>query len=344
MSDGLDLAVILAGGGGTRLWPWTGPDLPKPLLPLGGGGRTLLAATLDRLSGLLAPEAIRIQAAPQLGERLLRGEPRLSAASIWTEPSPRDTAPAIALAMQRIAASDPQAVVAILPADHRIADEGAFRERLREAAALARQGWLVTLGIQPDQPSTRFGYIVPGERLPASPQAARRVKRFVEKPDPDRAAELLGQKALWNAGMFIWQAQVFAAALSRWAPEVAQPVGAYAAGAGEAAWERAARTSIDYALMERAKDVAVVPLAAGWDDVGGWEAVLRLAQIGDAGPVQVRPCLGTAASETMLLEVGETASARRGVVLGEGAWFVVHGPQGILVAPRARIDEVKRFV
>ncbi|RMG47435.1 MAG: mannose-1-phosphate guanylyltransferase, partial [Acidobacteria bacterium] len=126
----LDAAFVLAGGAGKRLWPWSGPDLPKPLLPLGGGGRTLLAATLDRLEGLVAPGGVRLLAPASLAPRLAAAEPRAAGLEIWHEPSPRDTGPAIALAMRRLLEAAPDAVAAVLPADHRVEELGRFRAAL----------------------------------------------------------------------------------------------------------------------------------------------------------------------------------------------------------------------
>lgn len=341
-SRGADRVVIIAGGGGTRLWPWTGPDQPKPLLPLGGGGRTLLEATLDRLTGVAPPEGFAVLAAAELAERFAAATPELAPEQFWIEPAPRDTGPAIAFAMRRILAENPRAVVVVAPADHRVADEDRFREALRDAIAAAHTGWLVVLGVPPHEAATRFGYIEPGPPVAAGPPGLRTVARFVEKPAPDAARRLVQQGALWNAGLFVWRAAEFWAALETCAPDIAAPVAAAVDG-DASAWTRARRTSIDYALIERARHVAVAPLDAGWDDVGGWDAVIHLVARGDAGPMVQLVVKGDDPAGSVVLKVGPQA-AESSVILGREPLLVVVGPQGVLVAPRAAADRVKEFV
>jgi len=340
VTRGPDRAVIVAGGGGTRLWPWTGPGLPKPLLPLGGSGRTLLAAGLDRLAGLVPPSAVVLQAPAALGARLAEAEPRLALGTVLDEPSARDTGPAIALAMRRLLAAAPDAVVSVLPADQRVADEAAFRTALAAAAVTAREGALVTLGVVPDHPSTRFGYVETGPLLGGGP--ARGVVRFVEKPDRAAAERFVaGGRHLWNAGIFVWRADAFWRALERAAPDLAGAIARVVEG-DAAAWEAAPRTSIDYALMERTGGVAVVPLDAGWDDVGGWDAVVRLARQGDAGPARLVPAAGEVPEGSVVIEIGPSR-VPRAVVLGAVPLLVVCGPEGLLVGPRDAADRVKAF-
>lgn len=339
----IDRAVIIAGGGGTRLWPWAGPHRPKPLLPLGGGGRTLLSATLDRLEGVVASENIRIQASPSLGALLVASDERLGVGALGTEPSARDTAPAIALAMRRLLDEDPEAVTVILPADHRVAELPAFRRALERAGDAARAGFLVTLGIQPDRASTEFGYIECDAELEGFP-GVREVVRFVEKPDARRAESFLASgKHLWNGGIFVWRADEFWAALSAHAPGVSEAVDRFHTSGALEAWAEAEKTSIDYALMERAARVAGVPLVAGWSDIGGWEAVADLVREGDAGPVTFCEMRGPAAAESLALAV-EGAATSPVVMVAEEPMLVVRGPSGTLVAPRARLAEAKPFV
>jgi len=339
---GPDRVIVLAGGAGARLWPWTGPELPKPLLPLGGGGRTLLGATLGRLTTIAAPAAIRVLAPPEIVGVLSSATPQLEAAQFWSEPSPRDTGPAIAFAMRHVLTDDPAAVVVVAPADHRVEDEGAFCEALLRATRCARDGWLVTLGVSPDRPSTRFGYVECGDPLGAENDGVRRVDRFVEKPDGAAAERLVRAGALWNAGLFVWRADAFWTALERFAPGIAGPVGRAVAGAEAAAWGEAERTSIDYALMERADRVAVAPLRGGWDDVGGWDSVLALAARGEAGAATTLEVRGDDPAASVVLRVGP-AQGEFAVVLGSTPLLVVVGPRGVLVSPRDGADRVKQF-
>ncbi|RMG42725.1 MAG: hypothetical protein D6718_13410, partial [Acidobacteria bacterium] len=249
----------------------------------------------------------------------------------------RDTGPAIALAMRRLLEAAPDAVAAVLPADHRIEELGRFRAALSAAAGAARRGELVLLGVLPDRPATGFGYVVPAAR--PDPGRAVPVARFTEKPERSEAERLIAGGALWNAGLFVWRARSFWEALVRHAPEVAHPVEAFVASGRGGHWEAAPRLSIDYALMERARGVSVVPLDAGWDDVGGWEAVLRLARRGDAGPLRAAPLEG-APEGSAVLWVGEGPPPR---ALGMAAepLLVVKGPHGLLVVPRDRADAIK---
>ncbi len=339
----IDLAIVLAGGGGTRLWPWTGPGRPKPLLPLGGGGRSLITATLDRLEGLVPAGQIRLQAPIDVGKRLVASDPRLGAGRLDGEPSARDTAPAVALAVARARRAKDDAVVAILPADHRVDDEPAFRAALSRAGECAAAGHLVLLAVKPKEASTRFGYVRCDATKSSGPDAPLRVVEFLEKPDETMARSLVGRgDCYWNAGIFVWRADVFWSALERAAPDVAGPVEAYLASGDGSAWERATRTSIDYALMERAEGVAAVPLEAGWDDVGGWDAVCRIAEQGDAGGAVRVDVSGDAPGHSVVLAV-ETTAAPRAVVLGDRPLLVVQGPHGLLVTPRGEADGVKRY-
>jgi len=336
----LDAALVLAGGRGTRLWPWTGPELPKPLLPLGGSGRTLLRATVERLDGIAPPGELRLLA-PRDQAPALVAELGLDAAAAALEPSPRDTAPAIALAMRRMLDARPEAVVAVLPADQRVADEEAFREALRAAAGAARGGALALLGVVPNRPATGFGYIEP-ERAARAGEAVP-VRRFLEKPDAETARRLVAAGCLWNAGVFVWRVAAFWQALLAAAPEVAEPVDAFVRSGRIEDWERSPRTSIDYALLERTHGIAVVPLDAGWDDIGGWEAVPRLAERGEAGPAVARPLEGEPDGSVMLW-IGPDPPPPRGLLVGKEPLLVVRGPHGLLVAPRAEADRVKRLL
>ncbi len=335
----IERAVVLAGGGGRRLWPWTSAQRPKPLLPLGGGGRSLLGATLARLEPLVPRDRIAVQARAELGQQLLAAEDALDAAQLSVEPSARDTGPAVALAMHRVVRETPQAVVAVLPADHRVEDEEAFREALEVAGRLAEAGSLVLLGVQPSEASSEFGYLVLDEK--AYPGRGALLAGFVEKPPRERAETLLaGGRALWNAGIFVWRADAFWGALEMRAPRLAEAVAAYDDG-DEQAWERTPRRSIDYELLERASGLRAVPLDAGWSDIGGWEAVLALARRGDAGPIAELPCPSSAAPGSFVLRVEDTPLPEPVQLAGGEALAVVAGPAGLLITPRRELHALK---
>ena len=270
--------MLLAGGSGTRFWPKSRAARPKQFLAL-AGRRSLLVETWRRVRRLAPARRIRVIAPAGLAGDIRRMLPELDRRNLVLEPSPRDTAPAIGLACATLAKSDPAAVAAIFPTDHVVRDAGAFVRSVRAAAREAARGHLVCLGIKPDRPATGFGYL----RCAAVPRGLQAVDvdRFVEKPDGARARRFLRSgRYLWNAGMFVWRVDRFLQELQSTAPAIRRAVDGHLAGR-KGAWSRATRLSVDYAVMERAAGVKVVPLDAGWDDVGSWEAAARL--LGEAG-------------------------------------------------------------
>jgi mannose-1-phosphate guanylyltransferase len=282
--------VILAGGGGTRLYPLSTAERPKPFLPLlrpgpAGSPETLLQRTVRRvldgpeLPGLAADDITVVVArdyAPLVREQV-------PGARVLEEPAGRNTAPAIALAA--LSPGDDDEVMVVLPADHRIEREPDFRRTLAAAADIARGAFeiespLVTLGVTPDRPAVEYGYLVPTGSLGAGSLRTAPLARFEEKPSPDRAQTLLREPGVaWNAGMFLWRRRAIREALEVHAPDVAA---ALALGLREDrlddAYERVRSVSIDYAVMEPAASAGTVVMAAmdvGWSDLGGWSALLE---------------------------------------------------------------------
>jgi mannose-1-phosphate guanylyltransferase len=202
---------------------------------------------------------------------------------VIVEPSGRNTAPAIGLALIHLAQRDPEATMAILPADHLMADPEGFRSALQTAAELAAQDYLVTLGITPDTPHTGYGYIQRADPLPTADGAqAYAVKRFLEKPDLETAQRLLQDGTyLWNGGIFVCQLPAMRAEMARQMPQLEAVLSELAAALGSSeekdtlarVWPQAPRVSIDYGVMEQARRVAVVPINVGWNDVGDWSAL-----------------------------------------------------------------------
>jgi mannose-1-phosphate guanylyltransferase len=275
--------VLLAGGSGTRFWPLSRARRPKQFLVL-TGRRPLLVETWQRVRKLAPPSRIWIVAPRALATQVRAMLPRLQPANLIVEPSPRDTGPAVGLACEHVARRDPRAVVGVFPTDHVIRDETRFRVSVDEAVAAASRGALVCLGIRPDRPASGFGYLKCA--VPPRTRRAVPVARFVEKPDRRRAQRFVNSgNYLWNAGMFVWQVERFLDELRRTAPGIARAVAAHVAGKPRA-WTRAERLSVDYAVMERATGVEVVPLDAGWDDVGSWEAAARLREESGVSPSQ----------------------------------------------------------
>src|SRR5579862_769980 len=343
--------VILSGGAGTRLWPLSRELYPKQLLPL-TGSRTMLQQTLLRLDGLAttAPvivcnEAHRFLVAEQL--RQLRIEPRATI----LEPFGRNTAPAIALAAHaalkghaaQANALDP--VLLVLPADHVIRDIPAFHAAVRTALAAADAGQLATFGIVADAPETGYGYIQRG----APSGAAFRIARFVEKPNHERAREFVASgDYYWNSGMFVFRARRYLQELERFAPEMARVCeAAFRAAKADLDFTRIDPTlfeacpadSIDYAVMEKTADAVVVPIAAGWSDVGSW-ASLHAASDADArGNVTHGDVISEDTEGSYLYSESRLVAA-----VGLRDQVVVETKDAVLVAAKDRVQEVKRLV
>jgi mannose-1-phosphate guanylyltransferase len=339
-------AVIPAGGAGTRLWPLSRSSSPKFLHDLTGSGRSLLRGTVDRLAPLVEDRVLvvtgaahRDAVAAQLGD--------LPAGAVLAEPAPRDSMAAIGLAAAVVERADPEAVIGSFAADHVIADETAFRDAVRLAARVARDGWLVTLGIDPTHASTAFGYVHLGAGLPGH-EGAHAVREFVEKPDAAAAAAYTASgRYRWNAGMFVVRPGVLLDLLERWHPGFAGSLRAIAADRSrmEELWPGLPRIAIDHAVAEPAAAegrVAVVPAAIGWDDIGDFDSLAaQLAR--DGRPVTV---LG---DDRAVLTVDGSglvvpASGRLVAVVGLEDVVVVDTPDALLVTTRARAQDVKRVV
>ncbi|HWU70972.1 MAG TPA: mannose-1-phosphate guanylyltransferase/mannose-6-phosphate isomerase, partial [Pseudoxanthomonas sp.] len=278
--------VILSGGSGSRLWPLSRQNLPKQFLALVGEHslyqETVLRAS--RLPGAQAPVTVCSD-----DHRFMVGEQLqgigIPSGGILLEPVARNTAPAIALAALHLIAASPEAMMLVLPADHLIEDEAAFRDAVERALALAEAGWLVTFGIQPDYPETGYGYIARGEALG---EDGYKVARFVEKPDLATAEAYLADGGYaWNSGMFLFKAQRYLDELAAHAPVMLDAVRkAHAAARGDLdfirvdadAFAASSNDSIDYAVMEKTARAAVVPVSCGWSDIGSWSSLWSVAE------------------------------------------------------------------
>lgn len=266
--------VVLCGGSGTRLWPLSRADRPKPFLPL-LGDRTLFQQTLDRLddSSLFAKP---LMVAGEKHVPLV--EQQAGDYSLIVEPAARNTAPAIALAAARV---EPDTILLVCPSDHHIADRQAFLEAVAKAQGLARDGKLVCFGIEPDRPETGYGYIEKGESL----GEGHKVARFVEKPDEATAqAYLESGRFAWNSGMFVFRAGTFMDELARHRPEMAKAARQAVENGSEdgaqfhpesSAFTRIKGESVDYALMENTAHAAVVSADIGWSDIGDWNSLMN---------------------------------------------------------------------
>lgn len=338
-------AVVPAGGAGTRLWPLSRAGHPKFLLDLTGGGRSLLQATLDRLAPLTGDHAVVVTGAAH-ADAVRAQLPGLPAGRVLAEPAPRDSMAAIGLAAAVVERTDPDAVIGSFAADHVIPDADAFRTAVREAVDVARDGHLVTLGVEPTHPATGFGYIRAGEPLAGFPTALHAVE-FVEKPDAERARAYVDSGEFrWNAGMFVVRASVLLDLLAQWHPDLAAGLREIAAAPSrlDDVWPGLTRIAIDHAVAEPAAAdgrVVVVPASFGWDDVGDFASLSALLPAPDGTAV-----LGDRADVTVLDGSGVVVpgGARRVAVVGLDDVVVVDTPDALLVTTRARAQEVKAVV
>lgn len=331
--------VVLSGGSGTRLWPLSLPDRPKQLRSL-VGDETMIQATVRRAvlgNGSTPPIVVcNEQQVREVAEQLdeIGCPPR----NVVVEPVARNTAPAVAAAAMML---DPDAVMTVLPADHLIRDTVAFRRALSVAVAAAARGSLVAFGVVPTRADTGFGYIEAGE----SDGETAVVSRFLEKPDPATAQALVERGCLWNSGMFVFTAADILEELRIWEPEVVAAVGEAVSSAVRdpdgvvvglgSSFADAPSISIDHAVMERTKRARVVPLNAGWTDVGSWQSLWETVSE-DGGTVSV--------GDVYTLDVRRSyvrSESRPVAVIGLDDVVVVETPEAVLVMDRRRSQEAR---
>lgn len=331
-------ALILAGGSGTRFWPLSRRDRPKQLLPL-DGTESLLRKTVERLAPLVQPSDVWICTTADLQSAIRDEVPEVPPAQVLAEPEGRNTAPAIGWSVDSMPPEAREDVVAVLPADHRVADPAAFRQALAEAGKWAARGRVVTLGIRPRWPETGYGYLELGGPVEDGVWA---VERFTEKPELDVARKWVeAQSHLWNGGIFVVRGTALRKKLAEHAPEVAAGLDRLQEEPeriGEL-YGSLPSISIDYAVMERLDDLLTVALEAGWSDLGSWEALGELLPEDDHG--------NGVRGETMALDArGNLLVADQGTiaVLGVEDLVVVRTGDAVLVVPRSRSQEVRRIV
>lgn len=283
-------AAILAGGVGTRLWPRSRQAHPKQFSDITGAGRTMIQATVDRLEGLVPPDRIWIVTGEAYADLAAHQLPALNASQILAEPSGRNTAPAIGLACVHLARRQPDAVLAVLPADHVIPQCEPFRQALARAGEAAQAGYVVTLGIEPGFAHTGYGYIkrgAPVAELTSGGPPVYDVERFLEKPDRATAEGFLRDGGYyWNGGIFVFRVDVMLAELERQLPALYAQLRAIgdalespiAAAVLAEQWAQMDSVSIDVGIMEGARRMAMTPLQAGWNDVGSWDALESVLQ------------------------------------------------------------------
>ena len=332
--------VIMAGGSGTRFWPKSTSKRPKQLLSFSQGGPTLLSQTLTRFDGLVPKdENHRMIVTTQLLKPACADEAK--GVNVLAEPAGRNTAPCVYWAAREIAARDPQGIMLVMPADHYISKPDAFAASIREAARWAEtHDDLVTLGIKPSRPETGYGYLRIGEKLAGG---ASRVDAFVEKPNHDKACEFVrAGNYLWNGGMFLWRAEVVLKAFDEHMPEMRREW-ELAKGSVEAAYPKLTATSIDYGVMEKARNVVSFALDCGWDDLGSWTTLEEMADVlharQEGGVATGGEILAVESSGNIVDAPGKLIA-----LLGVKDLIVVEAGGVILVADKRRAQDIKLVV
>ena len=341
--------VVLSGGSGTRLWPMSRPERPKQLLAL-TAEETMLQLTVRRVAmreGFAAPIVVANAAhADEIELQLAAsGDPPQA---LILEPMGRNTAPAIALAA--LSAGGGDAPLLVMPSDHVIADPDSFHAAVEAALPLVRDGWLATFGIAPDAPETGYGYIAVGAALA---EGVHRVARFIEKPPRDVAEAMLAAGGhVWNGGIFLFRADAYLAALAEHAPDMlaaATRAMAEARHVGARVWPDAEAfaaspaDSIDYAVMEKASRVAVVPVSMGWSDVGSWDALHAISALDGDGNAH----RGAGGGEVIAIDTANCfvqADGTRVALVGVSNLIVVASGGDVLILPSGRSQDVKRIV
>lgn len=339
-------AVIMAGGSGTRFWPLSRKALPKQFLAL-GTDKPLITETATRLRGLCKPADTWVVCGKTHAPLVKKHVKGMKPSHVLVEPVARNTAPAIALAAAHVHAEDPEGILVVLPSDHHIAQPAAFREVLAQAAEVAKGGRIVTVGIRATRPETGYGYIRLGAPLGKSP--AREVAAFVEKPALE-VAKLYLQSGdyLWNGGIFVFRADVMLQALGQHMPELSKGLDAVRAAMGtkryakvlQQEFPRMPSQSIDYGVMEKASNVAVVPGDFGWSDVGSFAAIPEVRPLDEHGNVvSGKGALALECEGSVVL-----ASGRPLAVLGMKDVVVVDAGDAILVVPKEKCQDVRKAV
>lgn len=342
-------AVILAGGKGERFWPLSTSKTPKQLLSL-VGDRALLAQAVDRLKGLIPPERVLVVTNADLVEGTRKAAPELPPDNIIGEPMGRDTAPAVALSAALVKARNPEGCFCILTADHIIGNIDVFQTTLRESLDIAsKEDVLITIGIEPTEPATGYGYIHLGDEHTSDGSTQfQKVQRFVEKPDIETARQYVedGQYS-WNSGMFIWSVKSIESALTKYTPDLGKLIDPLAREIQNGKlneslaryYEPIKKISIDYAVMEKADNILAARGTFAWDDVGSWTALVNHFPLDDANNTKIGNCEEIDASGNIVY-----SKDRLTTLIGVNDMIVVQADGVTMICPKERGQDIKAMV
>lgn len=345
-------AVIMAGGGGTRLWPLSRKACPKQMLQL-FNGKSLFEIALKRLQGLFDPNHIFVVTVADQVEVLNHLAPELPRGNFLIEPMPRGTAAVVAMAAACIKKIDPDGITAILTADHFIQNVAIFHETLNAACEMAKTNVLVTLGIQPTFPATGYGYIESGEHVNSFEHVkAFKVNAFIEKPSETRAAEFLRNgRFSWNSGMFIWKTDVILEEIKRYMPSLFETIQKltplltkdHSTREFIDLWSAIKPQTIDYGIMEKSDRVVVLPASnLGWNDVGSWDSLFEVLTPDLNGNIVINAQhVGMESDDSLIYS---TSKDRLVVTIGAQNMIVVDTPDAVLICPRGESQKIKELV
>ncbi|MGC2062685.1 MAG: mannose-1-phosphate guanylyltransferase/mannose-6-phosphate isomerase [Thermodesulfovibrionales bacterium] len=343
--------VVLAGGSGTRFWPLSREATPKQMLRV-FGDKTMIQQTHARMTGLVPAGNVVIVTGrkyefdikAQMAEVCGTGS-----LHILIEPEGRDTAPAIGLAAVQVMKKDPSAVMVVMPSDHVILNDERFRMIVREAAVLAGEGYLTTIGIIPDRPEIGYGYIRKGSPIRKTKDApSYKVRRFVEKPDLEKAKEYVDSgDYLWNSGIFIWTVKDILSEIKKQMPDLYKGLLEIKKALGgkdeqdviNAVFKKLSRVSIDYGIMEHASKVAVLPADMGWSDVGSWRALDEILESDPAGNIISGNVIDLDSKDSVIY-----GGKRLVATIGLNNMVVVDTPDATLICSKERTQDVKKVV
>lgn len=338
-------AIILAGGSGTRLWPRSRTQHPKQLLDL-VSERTMLQETYDRITPLVPHQNVFVITSWRYLDDVHAQLPYVPESQIIGEPEGRGTAPPVALAALLLRERDPDAVTLILPADHVLQDAAQFRAALVSAAEVANNNYLVTLGVTAKFPETGYGYIDAGDALPdTNGMPVYQVLRFLEKPSLDTAHEFVASgHHFWNSGIFIWRGDTILDAFAKYMPEMYAQLQTIVTDGFDAPsftekWRQLQNETIDYAIMEKADRVAVIPLDAGWSDVGSWAALLDISTRDASDNAVHGDHIGVDTQNSLIY-----SNKRLVATIGLENMIIIDTEDALLICPRDRVQDVKKIV
>lgn len=347
-------AAILAGGVGSRLWPSSRTTRPKQFSDITGNGRTMIQATVDRLGDLVTGENLYVLTGERYVHLATEQLPTMPKGNVIAEPSGRNTAPAIGLACLHMRRRDPEAIVAVLPADHIITNALNLREVMRRGVQAAHEGHLVTLGIEPTEPHTGYGYIKRDQQVMQKTGIAipvYTVAQFLEKPNYTKATEFVESGSYyWNGGIYIFSVSTMLHEIERQNPKMHELLHQIDERMDEGEpyvdlWEQMPDISIDHAVAEGAERVAVVPLDAGWNDVGSWDALDGvLAANHDGNRIAKGDVISVQSEGNIVLMEEEPARRRLVALVGVEDLVVVDTGDALLIGDKQHMQQVKQVV